>query len=175
MLKKFTEGLAFGGGFGVSFIALWYLTAYVLYPMFLGPQMEETVSEKLSELNQSTINKPIKPEAPFHELTLDQKINKASFIAIAEYQKNSNGKITPIIKDFLKEDPKSEIYYKRGDEFKTYGGQSDSIDYLNQKMLIFFVGSPASMRYSTTYTGDRIHSLGGIPEKLLRDKCKKSA
>ena len=59
MLNKFTEGLAFGGGFGVSFIALWYLTAYVIYPIFLGPHMKETVSEQLSELNQGIRNETI--------------------------------------------------------------------------------------------------------------------
>jgi len=175
MLKKFTEGLAFGGGFGISFIALWYLTAYVLYPLFLGPQMNETVSDKFSELNQGIIEETIKPEKPFHELTLDEKIKTASFIVLAEYQKQSNGKQLPVIKEFLKEDPNSVIYYKIGDEYKTYSDYSEPTNNLNKKLIIFFVGSPASMRYSTTYSGDRIHSLGDIPEKLLREQCKKSA
>lgn len=105
MLKKFTEGLAFGGGFGISFIALWYLTAYVIYPMFLGPHMKETVSEQLSEINPSIRNETFNPETPFHELSLEEKIKTASFIALAEYEKTSSGKLAPIIKEFLKEDP----------------------------------------------------------------------
>ena len=114
-------------------------------------------------------------EKPFHELTLEEKIKTASFIALAEYQKTSSGKLVPVIKEFLKEDPDSVIYYKVGDEYKTYGGPQDPNIYTDQKMIIFFVGSPASMRYSTTYTGDRINSLGDIPEKLLREKCKENA
>ena len=32
MLKKFTEGLVFGEGFAISFVAVWYFAAYFITP-----------------------------------------------------------------------------------------------------------------------------------------------
>jgi hypothetical protein len=39
-------------------------------------------------------------------------------------------------------------------------------------MVMFFTGSPATMRMSMTYFGDRVHSLGDLPIELLRQKCE---
>ena len=33
LLRKFVEGIVFGGGFGISFIAVSYVAAYVFMPM----------------------------------------------------------------------------------------------------------------------------------------------
>lgn len=177
MFKRFIDGVIFGAGFAISFVFIWYLASFLIYPMFgesYYAQYTNVDATDTSQNNDLTVLSPNKPEAPFHELSLEQKIQTASFIALAEYEESTNGKQTPIIKEFLKEDSNSEIYYKVGDEYKTYSNYSQSGNNTNSKLIIFFVGSPATMRYSTTYSGDRIHSLGGIPEKLLRDKCKKS-
>jgi hypothetical protein len=40
-------------------------------------------------------------------------------------------------------------------------------------IVIFFDGSPAMMRLSMSYSGDRIQSLGDMPLELLRAKCEK--
>ena len=178
MLKRFIDGVVFGGGFAISFVFVWYLASFLIYPMFGESYSEQYSNIENPETRSNSDLSPLKskkPETPFHELTLEQKIETASFIALAEYEESSNGKQSPIIKEFLKQDPNSTIYYKVGDEYKTYSNYSEHNKDTNTKLIIFFVGSPAAMRYSTTYSGDRIHSLGGIPEKLLRDKCKKSA
>ena len=41
--------------------------------------------------------------------------------------------------------------------------------------VVFFMGSPATMKMAVTYTGDRIHGLGDIPIELLREKCKEDS
>ncbi|MCW9046923.1 MAG: hypothetical protein OQK46_02500 [Gammaproteobacteria bacterium] len=177
MLKRFIDGIIFGGGFAISFVFIWYLASFLIYPMFAesySVQYSNVETPGISENKNLTIVNSNEPETPFHELSLEQKIKTASFIALAEYEESLNGEQLPIIKEFLKENSNSEIYYKVGDEYKTYSNYSQTGNDTNSKLIIFFVGSPATMRYSTTYSGDRIHSLGGIPEKLLRDKCKKS-
>jgi len=57
MLKKFGEGLTFGAGFGISFILLWYIAAYLLYPLFVVPQFNQSLSDRLSRLD--TLRSPV--------------------------------------------------------------------------------------------------------------------
>jgi len=33
-------------------------------------------------------------------------------------------------------------------------------------------GNPADMRYSVSYSGERIDGLGGLPLALMREKCE---
>ncbi|MCG7993944.1 MAG: hypothetical protein JAZ06_00825 [Candidatus Thiodiazotropha taylori] len=109
MFKKFAEGLVFGGGFGVSFIFLWYVAAYLIYPIFVTPHIQESVSLQMSEIesklptSMSSRNViPDKPRIQFHELSLEEQIKTASVIAIAKYEKSSDGKMKAIIKELLK-------------------------------------------------------------------------
>ena len=172
MLKKFTEGLAFGGGFGISFIALWYLTAYIIYPMYLGPQMNESISRELSNIKPNISHESPKPETPFHELDLEEQIKRSSVIALARYEASSDGKMKAIIKEFIKKVPGTSIYYNVGDEYKSSSYYPKENTNYGDGIVIFFTGSPAMMRLSITFHGDRIHGLGDLPLELLRNKCK---
>lgn len=179
MLKKFTEGLVFGGGFGISFLALWYVAAYVITPMFVGSQIEQMANRHLSDLDaktQSSISGS--PETfrdsgpPFHELKLEEQIKKSSVIALAKYELSPDGKMKAIIKEFLKKEPGVTFYYNVGDEYASSSYYpEDKISY-GDGLVIFFVGSPATMRMSMSYEGDRIRSLGDLPLELLKRKCK---
>ena len=174
MLKKFIEGLVFGSGFGISFIILSCLAVYVLYPVYLN-RPNKIVTEKISTPVKETSQINYNQETAFSKLSLNEKIETSSFIVIAEFQKSSSGKQVPIIKEFLKKDPNSEIFYNIGDEYKSHIDYPVPSNNMNNKLLIFFAGSPATMKYSTTYSGERIISLGGIPENLFREKCKEKA
>src|SRR5688572_25529893 len=107
----------------------------------------------------------------FHELPLEEQIRAASVIALVRYEPASGGKVKAVIKEFLKKDPGVELHYNIGDEYAHAshyaGGGSDHGD----GVIVFFVGSPAEMRMSTTYSGDRIRGLGDIPLELFREKC----
>jgi hypothetical protein len=37
---------------------------------------------------------------------------------------------------------------------------------------MFFVGSPAEFRFSTSFNGDRLSGLGEMPIEMLRGKIK---
>jgi hypothetical protein len=186
MLKKFTEGLVFGGGFAISWMALWYIAAYLITPMF-SPQIEEAVNKRLSETgaNIQPSNRPSsesfrEPAIPFHELALEEKIKKSSVIALVEFEASPDGKMKAIIKEFLKKESGVAINYKLGDEYpnssyypreENNSGRKDLSKY-GHGAVIFFTGSPASMKFSTSYLGDRIGGLGDIPVELFRKKCK---
>ena len=312
MFKKFKEGLVFGGGFGISFVAVWFIAAYVIFPRFVVPHIEQSISETQSgfessssikdiknwsalnynekiqkasaiivlrykqqkeglmaayvaeihkkepsvevkekignrredsdfysrggngrdrdgaiifltgspakerstlylydnrlvgagdmpvsillkkfnvaesqnkkSLSEAESQKPIsalnRPEVmeksgkPFHELSLEDQIKQASVIAIAKYQKSSDGKMKAIINEFLKKEPGTTIYYNIGDEYPGSSYYTKENTMYGDGIIIFFTGSPAIMKMSMTYSGDRIRSLGDIPIELFRKKCK---
>jgi len=165
MIRKFLEGMVFGTGFALAFIVIIWLGF-----SFFVSRSESPSKISLSPLPAVTLGGA---ERPFHELPLEEQIKKASVIALVRYEKADDGKNKAIIKEFLKKDEGTTIYYNFGDEYPegsfypTEGrGQGDG-------MIIFFVGSPATMRMSVTYTGDRIHALGDLPMELFKKKCEK--
>lgn len=179
MFKKFAEGLVFGGGFGISFVLVWYIAAYLIYPMFVGPQIHKSVSKQLSEIESQTPPSATSrshifetPGKPFHELSLDNQIKQASVIAIAKYEKSPDGKMKAIIKEFLKKEPDTTIYYNIGDEYPGSSYYPKENTMYGDGVIVFFAGSPATMKMSMTYSGDRIRSLGDIPIELFKKKCK---
>lgn len=179
MLKKFTEGLVFGGGFGVSFLVLWYVAAYLITPMFVESQIEQAANRQLSDHDaktQSSISRspgtPRDSGPPFHELKIEEQIKKSSVIALAKYEPSPDGKMKAIIKEFLKNEPGVTLYYKIGDEYASSSYYPKEKTSYGDGLVIFFVGSPATMRMSMSYEGDRIRGLGDIPLELLKKKCK---
>ncbi len=76
-----------------------------------------------------------------------------------------------IIKEFLKKEPDTTIYYSVGDEYKDSSYCPSQNTKYGDGVVISFVGSPATMRMSMSYSGGRIHSLGDIPMELFKEKC----
>ena len=179
MFKKFIEGLMFGGGFTISFVVIWFVAAYFISPMFMASGFEQQVNKHLAGLGTKTnlssertseILRESTP--PFHELTLEDQIKNSSVIALAKYERAPDGKMKAIIKEFLKKEPSVTIYYKIGDEYPSAGLYPKERTSYGDGVVIFFVGSPAIMRMSMTYSGDRIHGLGDLPLELLKEKCR---
>jgi hypothetical protein len=178
MLKKFTDGLMFGAGFAISFLIIWYLGAYYISPLIVDSRIQSITDDNLAyrEMKRhgsSGENEAIShPKVQFHELTLDEQIKKASVIALAKYEQAPDGKMKAIITEFLKKDPGVTIYYKVGDEYPSSSYYPKANEDRGDGLVIFFVGSPASMRMSMTFSGDRIRGLGDLPIELFRKKCE---
>jgi hypothetical protein len=177
MFKRFTDGLIFGAGFAVAFIAIWYVAAYTLYPMIIS-SATQVANRELADFG-STIpsdspSPQIKrePSKPFYELSAEELIKNSSVIALATYEKASDGKMKAIIKEFLKKEPDAKIYYNIGDEYPSSSYYPSADRFRGDGVVLFFTGSPTRMGLSTTYTGDRISGLSDIPVKLFRKKCK---
>ena len=179
-MKKILEGALFGIGFGVSFIIIWYLAAYFVTPMLFsseyGGASEEAHLEKFSAGSESSKSLENSYELlnEFHDLEVDEQIKLARVIAIAKYEPSDDGKSIAVISEILKLQPGTSFYYDIGDEFP------DSLYFPEDKtnygdgLVIFFTGSPAMMRLSMTYSGERIRSLGDLPLKVFREKCKET-
>lgn len=174
MLKKFTEGLVFGSGFAISFIAIWYIATYSLYPMLISSITQKT-NQQFSDIHSAS---PPAPEAnsetaiPFHELGIDEQIKKASVIALARYEKSADGKMKAVIKEFLKKESGVTIYYNIGDEYPSSSYYPKKNTIYGDGIVMFFIGSPAKIQMSMTYSGDRISGLGDLPVELFRKKCE---
>lgn len=182
MLKKFTDGLVFGSGFAIAFIAFWYVAAYFIFPMFAESYTERFISEEHPEgitYSQSkqppsvdTSNIPDAPVKQFHELDLEEQIKLSSVIALAEFIPSEDGKMKAIITEFIKKQPDAVIYYNVGDEHTESSFYPRENTRHGDGLVIFFTGSPAKMKMSMTYSGERIMGLGDMPMKLLRQKCE---
>ena len=179
MLRKFTEGLMFGSGFAIAFIALWYLAAYLISPMFISSQIENATNRHLADI-RARIEPSLRqdPEsalpsgAPFRELDLDEQIRKSSVIALAVFEPSSDGRMKAVIKEFLKKESGVTVYYDLGDEHAPSSHFPEASTDYGDGVIIFFTGSPAVMQMSMSYSGDRIRGLADMPLELFRQQCR---
>jgi hypothetical protein len=178
MLKKFTEGLVFGGGFAIAFVAIWYATDFLLSPAMPNHKLQRLTAQP-PQMERNSSFRPIGHSAPdptggkqFYDLTLDEQINQASVIALATYEMQPDGRLAAIIKEFLKNAPGTTIYHNIGEEYPGSSHYPKDNTVYGDGVLIFFTGSPATMRLSMTYSGDRIGGLGDMPMDIFRSKCK---
>jgi hypothetical protein len=178
MYKKFLDGLIFGAGFTVAFLIFSYTADFFIAPSLLDQKLQriagfprETSNVPLAHIDGSGKTEKTN-EKPFHELAPEEQIKQANFIALAKYEKSPNGKMRAIIKEFLKKDANTPIYYKIGDEYPGSSFYPEKNTSYGDGVVIFFTGSPATMKMSMTYSGNRISSLGDMPMELFLKKCK---
>jgi hypothetical protein len=175
-MKRLIDGLIFGTGFGLAFMTIAYLAAsFFIVPAMIAPQRYE-VSHGGSGAETYDIPEIMSGdetrELPFHELPIEDQINYASAIALAEFQPGPDGRMRAIITDILKQEKDVVLYYHVGDEYadSSYYPQ-ESVSH-GEGLIIFLTGSPAEIKMSMTYSGERIRGLGDMPLKLFREKCE---
>jgi hypothetical protein len=168
--RKFLEGLVFGAGFALSFVAIAWVAVSLLIPMSFHSS-EQPVAVNTQEQPPSPQAQQSVPQ--FYELPIEEQIKQASVIGLARFEHSPDGKRKAIFREFLKKDQNATIYYAIGDEYPTASFYPKEGTDHGDGVIVFFVGSPAKMMLSMTYTGDRIHSLGDIPLELFRKKCEK--
>jgi predicted secreted protein len=167
MFKKFLEGLAFGAGFAVSCIVVWWLGLFTFLPMTLRTRAVDVATQPASvEYGDEA------EELPFHELPVDQQIETASVIALVHFEPSSDGKMRAVVSEILKKDPAVTFRYAVGDEYDPSSYYPRPSTNYGDGEIVFFVGSPPSMRLSMSYSGDRIRGLGDMPIALLREKAR---
>jgi hypothetical protein len=167
VLKRIWDGFLFGTGFTLALLLIIVLITPRLMPVSFSPGPRPATMEP-HEISPAAIAEG----QSFHELPMEEQIKRASVIALARYEPGEDGKMKAVIREFLKMAPDTVIHYKVGDEFASGSFYPSPERHYGDGMVIFFVGSPASMRLSMTYSGDRIHGLGDIPVELFRKKCE---
>lgn len=189
MFNKIKNGFLNGLGFGIGL-----LLVYSFYMMLILPTEIKLTMEKFNESNsfysgntiddidvkiretssyqsKHTTERQEKPKN-FYQLSVDEKIEMASAIAIGKFQDAEEGLQKAVISEFLKKDPDLEIYYDIGDELPFMSSyQIKSFDKSGLNFIVFFTGNPPIMKSGMTYEGERIRGLNDIPIKLLREKC----
>lgn len=171
MLNKFLFGLVFGLGFSLSLaVVLSVWLNYVSSPSYM--------SQSIGHVSSGSVTVPYEDKHPFIEnfsdLPIEDKISHSTAIVVTNIMKNDEGTYEQKITEILKKQDDVELYYQIGD---VYDDHSDYNEYESKGMfvpkgfIIFMGGSPASMRYSVSYSGDRISSLGGLSMEMLREKC----
>lgn len=171
MLKKFISGIVFGLGFSIS-----VAVALTVWFNFALPKSFQTEPVVVSSSSSNTIK--VKNEFEyinnFSDLPLDQKIEKSTAILVTNIIKDDTGLYKVVVSEILKKKDGVELFYKVGDEYDDY---SDYNQYENEGrhipkgFIVFMTDNPASMRFSTSHSGNRVGSLGGISMALLREKC----
>lgn len=184
MLRKFFEGWVFGAGFGIAFLAIAFIglsAVFSLGPLQKGPVMGSVREEATpwhgpagltihSGVMKGATSHPAE-ELPFYELPLEEKIARSSVIALARYQPAPDGRMRAVLTDLLKKDEGTQFFYQVGDEYSPGSYYPQEGRSHGDGMVIFFSGSPAMMKMSMSYFGDRIASLGDMPMALFRNKC----
>jgi hypothetical protein len=102
---------------------------------------------------------------PFHTLSPEQKVKRASAILVTKHQKDG-GHIKSIVSEILKR-PDSGFHYSVGDEFgelARYG--TGDMDYGDGDVVFMVDGS--GEQESSTYRNGRISGLGDMPLEILR-------
>ena len=103
---------------------------------------------------------------------MDQKIEKASVIALAKYEEELDGRLKAIITEVLKKNDDAIFHYEVGSEYpQSSFYPREEISY-GDGVVIFSTGSPERMQMSIPYSGDRIRALEDIPLNLFREKCR---
>ncbi len=175
MFKKFIDGLAFGAGFSIAFIALWSIVSFGVFPAFYGSRSsvldDSAIVVPHESDNPARADSPMNDSEAFFEASIEERIEMASAIALARFEPSDDGRMRAIIHEYLKLEPGTELRYEVGDEHpsSSYYPSEDRIK--GDGLVIFFTGSPAIMKMSTSINGDRITGLSDIPLELFREKC----
>ena len=175
MFKKFAEGLVFGAGFAISVAIVWTIATSVLLPFATTSRVSPPSRSITAFQEHDGEPAPEVSEQPFHELPIEEQIAAASVIAVATYEPAEDGRMKAVLKEFLKKDSDVTIYYELGDELPESSYYPKPNTRYGDGVVIFFEGSPAMMRRSMSYSGDRIMTLGDMPMKLFRSKCGKES
>lgn len=160
-----------GIGFSISTSIVLSLWLVVALPKLSN---SETSVIEISQ-NPETKTETIPHINDFDELSVDEKIAKSTAIIVAKIEKNDAGKYQSRVSEILKKQENVEFYYEVGQIYENELPYFDEFESLNRDvpegLIVFMSDNPARMRYSVSYSGDRIGSLGNISLALLRQKC----
>ena len=158
MLKKFFSGAIFGTGFSIAGLCIYTAWMFFVLPLLIGQNFnsEVVVTENPSQL-QHFVNTP-----NFHELSVDEKIELATAIIIVKFEEGENGNYKSVVEDILKKEEGVQLYYNVGELYEDASHYKVEDEYVPTRAIIFMQGNPATMRFSTTFEGERVRGLGGM-------------
>ena len=162
-------------------VAVWALTAITavlvgLYLLAYFPSFSRSSGDKplRKEVESAKLVESPSVHPGFHEMPLSKKIELASVIAIAKYEPDGD-RVKCVLSEILKQAPGTSFYFKLGDEIAQCSHYPKPNESRGDGQLMFFVGSPADFRFSTSFFGDRLGGLGNMPVELLRKQIEEQS
>ena len=165
-------------------MAVWILSALIAINLthyliesviFWMPEKRSAAAFSPPPVSTSNFSNPyVDSYSDFNDWPLEKQIKASSVIALARY-KSEDGRLKCIITDILKQDPSSTFYYKVGDEYTELSQTPEPNTQYGDGAIMFFTGSPASFRFSTSFSGDRAMGLGDMPISVLKETIKKAS
>jgi len=173
MFRKFLDGVAFGTGFGIACAGLYLIASFVILPSLFdnnisSPDTPTVVSPDDGQLS-SDDGWADTDFDEFYNAPVDEQIESATAIALAEYVPSNDGRMRAVISEYLKQTAGVEPPYAVGDEHPRLSYYPTEGEIRGDGLVIFFAGS--RMMMSTTFRGGRISGLSDIPLDLFREKC----
>jgi hypothetical protein len=154
-------------------VAVWVLV--VLFAVYVGIYLSDQVSfrRSLAPIASRELGRLGPPPADaesfqtLYGLPPEEMVKRASVITISRHEAEGNrGKC--VLTEILKQSAGVKFYYKVGDEFQHCNFDPKEASRYGEGEVTFFVGSPAEMRYATTFSGERLSGLGDMPISELR-------
>lgn len=179
MVKRFIDGLAFGAGLGIALVAVWIVASWVMSQLFGPPVISEPAIPNAGKQEQRS-NAPSDESSlairdKSFNLSPEEQISEASVIAIVKYEPGEDGRMKAIVSEIPKREPDVEFNLDLGDEYYSWSYYPEPNVHRGDAALVFFVGSPATMKFAMPIYDDRIPVLGDMPLDLFRKKCTESA
>jgi hypothetical protein len=104
----------------------------------------------------------------FHDWPIEKQVASASAIVLTKHSDDGE-RLTSTVSEILKLAPGTTLYYKVGDEYKNGSRYLEKNVSYGDGEIIFFTGSPAQMRFSTSHADGRCRGLGDMPIETLKE------
>ena len=157
-------------------IAVWILAIVILLNLVVSlfaALFPPAIMKRLTALSPEFQTTEESSYAGFHDWPLEKQIAAATVIAIGRW-KQEDGQLKCIIAEVLKHQKDTAFYYKVGDEYQRGShAVTPGTDY-GDGQIMFFTGSPATFRYSTSFSRERASGMGDMPLEKLREMIKTS-
>lgn len=171
MLKKLLAGAVFGTGFSIAALSIYTAWMFYILPPLIEKKFDQKFTSEIPMTDNTSQLLEFTNTANFHELSVDEKIELATAIIVVKFEEGDNGNYKSVVEDVLKKKEGVELYYNVGEVYESDSHHKMSDEFVPKRSVVFMQGNPATMRFSTTFDGERIRGLGGISLALLREKC----
>lgn len=152
-------------------IAVWILAVVILLNLIVSlfaALFPPAIMKRLTSLSPELQSSDERSYEGFHDWPVEKQIAAATVIAVGQ-SKEENGRLKCIISEILKQAPNTVFYYKVGDEYRQASHDvKPGTDY-GDGQIMFFTGSPATFRYSASFSHGRARGLGDMPLEKLKE------
>ena len=158
MIKVFIRGFVFGSGLYAALL----LFDFIASTYFQNPEISIPVSGKISTYG-------------WHDLPDQERISKASVLAVVRYSEGDDGSMVAQITEIYKDEESIEFSYNIGDMYPDLNYYPNAKSSPRSGAVIFFAGSPAEYMSAPYLYDDRLIGFGDMPLSILIVKFKDDA